>query len=131
MTTQQMLDERYGRSRSRRRRIVGWSVLGVLATAAVAALGWTTVQRSIESVNIDGLSYAVEDARTVSVTFQLTAPPGRDIACAIEAQDEEHGIVGWRIVRYPAAESHGQQFTEIVPTVAEATTGLVNSCWLP
>lgn len=131
MTTQEMLDDRYGRRRSRRRRVIGWSVVGVVATAAVVALGWSTVQRSIESVDVTGLAYDVADAHTVSVTFQLTAPPGRDIACALEAQDEEHGIVGWRIVRYPAADVHGRGFTESIPTVALATTGLVNTCWLP
>lgn len=131
MTTQQMLDERYGRTRSRRRRVIGWSVLGVVASAAVLSLGWITVQRSIDSVDVTGLSFDVSDAHSVTIGFQLTAPPGRDIACALEAQDEEHGIVGWRIVRYPASQSHAQGFSESIPTVALATTGLVNSCWLP
>ncbi|MGP3536250.1 DUF4307 domain-containing protein [Microbacterium sp. RD1] len=131
MTTQEMLDERYGRRRLGRRRVVGWSVVGILAVAAVVALGWTTVQRSIESVNVDGLGYDVVDERTVTVSFQLTAPRGREIACVVEAQDEEHGIVGWRVVTYPATDTHAQAYEESVPTVSLATTGLVNSCWLP
>ncbi|MFJ6651961.1 DUF4307 domain-containing protein [Microbacterium sp. NPDC091313] len=130
MTTQQMLDERYGRVRSRRRRVIGWILVGAIAATAVVSLGWVTVARSIDSVDVAGLSYVVNDDHTVTIGFQLTATPGRDIACALEAQDEDHGIVGWRIVTYPAAQAHTQGFTESIPTVALATTGLVNSCWL-
>ncbi len=131
MTTQQMLDERYGRTRSRRRRILGWIIVGAVAVAAVVSLGWVTVSRSLGSVDADMLAFDVADEHTVSISFQLTAPAGSEIACALEAQDEEHGIVGWKIVRYAAVDTHEQAFTETIPTVALATTGLVNTCWLP
>jgi hypothetical protein len=57
-------------------------------------------------------------------------PIGRDVACALEAQDEEHGVVGWKIIEIAASEQHTRAFRESIPTVAEATTGLVNSCWV-
>jgi hypothetical protein len=131
MTTQQMLDERYGRRTSRRRRIVWWSIVGVLAVAATAALGWSTVARTLASVDVEDTGYLVVDERTVTVSFQVSAPAGQDIACALEAQDTEHGIVGWRVVEYPATDGPARAFTETIPTLALATTGLVNSCWVP
>ncbi|KAA9152207.1 DUF4307 domain-containing protein [Microbacterium lushaniae] len=131
MTTQQLLDERYGRRRSRTRRVVGWVIVGVIASALVIALGWSTVARTLNAVDVVGTGYDVADERTVTVVFQITAPPGAPVACALEAQDEEHGVVGWRIVEYPAADEHERAFTETIPTVALATTGLVNSCWVP
>lgn len=130
MTTQQMLDERYGRRTSKRRRIVGWSIVAILALSAIAALGWTTIARATDSVEAVGTGYTTVDERTVSVSFQITAPVGREVACAIEAQDEEHGVVGWRVVVFPASEERLRAFTETVPTLAEATTGFVNSCWV-
>lgn len=130
MTTQQMLDERYGRTRSRHRRITGWVVVAVIASALVIGLGWSTVTQALDDVDVTGTAYDVADERTVTVTFQVTAPPGSALACALEAQDEEHGIVGWRIVQYPAADVPGRAFTETIPTVALATTGLVNTCWV-
>jgi hypothetical protein len=130
MTTQEMLDERYGRRRSRRRRVLGWMVVGAVASALVVGLGWATVARSLAAVDVDDTGYAVADRRTVTVSFQFSAPPGVTIACALEAQDEDHGIVGWRIVQYPPSEARAQSFTETIPTVALATTGLVNSCWV-
>jgi hypothetical protein len=128
-TTQERLDERYGRRTSRLRRIVGWSVVGAVAVAAVGTLGWTTVARSAQSVDVDDTAFRVIDEHTVSVSFQIVGGGGHDIACALEAQDEEHGIVGWRIVEYPADEQFARAFTETIPTVALATTGLVNACW--
>ena len=129
MTTQDMLDERYGRTRSPARRwVVGVAV--ALGVAVVALFGWFTVSGALDAVDVDTTGFEVVDEHTVSVSFQVTAPPGRAIACAIEAQDEEHGVVGWRVVEIPAAEAHAQALREVIPTTAEATTGLVNSCWV-
>jgi hypothetical protein len=130
MTTQQLLDERYGRRTSRRRRILGWSIVAALALAAIAALGWSTVARSIEAVDAVDTAFLVDDEHSVTITFQITAPPDRSFACALEAQDEDHGIVGWRIVEFAASADRQRAFTERIPTVAEATTGLVNACWV-
>ncbi len=90
---------------------------------------WVTVSQSIDTVDADDLSFELVDERTVTVRFQVTTPQGRDMACAVEALDEEFGVVGWKIVQIPAADTPMQQLTATVPTVAQATTGLVNSCW--
>lgn len=129
MTTQQMLDERYGRVRSPRRR---WTV-GIaiaLAIAVVALFGWFAVSDSLDAVDADATGFEIVDGHSVVLSFQVTAPTGRAIACAIEAQDVEHGVVGWRVVELPASEEHSRAFRETIPTTAEATTGFVNSCWV-
>ncbi|CAH0240603.1 DUF4307 domain-containing protein [Microbacterium sp. Bi128] len=131
MTTQAMLDERYGRTRSPRRRIALWSIVAVVALGLTGALGWTTVANSLASVTSTGTGFTVADAERVTVSFQITSPVGQPVACALEAQDEEHGTVGWRVVEYPASEEHSRAFTEEIPTLALATTGFVNSCWVP
>ncbi|MFF8185855.1 DUF4307 domain-containing protein [Microbacterium sp. NPDC016588] len=131
MTTQAQLDDRYGRTRSPRRRIMLWSVVGVVAVALTVALGWTTVANNLASVTSTDTGFAVTDVERVTISFQITAPVGQPVACAIEAQDEEHGTVGWRVVEYPASEDHTRAFSEEIPTLALATTGFVNSCWVP
>lgn len=129
MTTQDKLDERYGRRRSR---ATPWLIAGfsVVAAVALGLLTWTTVTTAADAVDVDTTGYAVVDERTVTVNFQVSAPPGRTIACIVEAQDEEHGVVGWRVVEFAASEDHARAFRETIPTVAPATTGLVNSCWV-
>lgn len=129
MTTAAELAERYGRTPQRRRR--AWLIgIAVVAAVLVAALAWSVVNNSMNSVRADDLSMSVVDERTVEVQFQVSGPVDRDMACALEALDEQFGIVGWKVVEIPASANHTQAFTERIPTVSEATTGLVNSCWV-
>ncbi|MET0780761.1 MAG: DUF4307 domain-containing protein [Microbacterium sp.] len=129
MTTQDMLDERYGRTSSPRRR---WTIGIAVAIAAIVVglFAWMTVSSSLDDVDVDTTGFSVEDTHTVTLAFQITAPPGRSVACALEAQDEEHGIVGWKIVEYPASDLRERAFRETIPTTAEATTGLAGECWV-
>lgn len=127
VTTALELDERYGRTRRRR---LPWIITAAVAVVVVVIAGWLTIAQSINSVDADDLGFEVTDEHSVTVRFQVTGAQGKDVACAVEALDEEFGVVGWKIVEIPAADAHLQQFSETVPTVAEATTGLVNSCWV-
>lgn len=129
MTTQDMLDERYGRTRSPRRR---WVIGAAVAVAAIVVglFVWTTVANSLDAVDVDTTGFEVVDEHSVILSFQFTAPMGRSVACAIEAQDEEHGVVGWRVVELPASQDHVQAFRETIATTAPATTGFVNACWV-
>ncbi|MCR2762290.1 DUF4307 domain-containing protein [Microbacterium sp. zg.B48] len=129
MTTQDMLDERYGRTRSPRR---SWTI-GIVAAIAVILVGlfaWMTVAGTLDDVRADATGFTVLDPHAVEISFQITAPEGRSVACALEAQDEEHGVVGWKIVEYPASELRSRAFREKIPTTAPSTTGLVNACWV-
>ncbi len=127
MTTSRQLDERYGRTGRGR---LPWIIGGTLAVAVIVAFGWMTVASSMNTVDADDLGFEVIDEHSVSLRFQVTAPAGADVMCAVEAQDEEFGVVGWKIVEIPASESHSQALTVSIPTVATATTSLVNTCWV-
>lgn len=130
VSTQRKLDDRYGRARGVRGRWP-WIVVGTVAVAAIGYFGWTTVAQSIDTVDVDPIGFVVNDAHSVTVTFQVTLRTDAAVTCAIEAQDTEHGVVGWRVVEYPADPAHTRRFSETVPTIAEATTGLATSCWIP
>lgn len=128
MTTKDMLDERYGRRRTPRGRWVAGVLIGV-AALGVGAFAWMTVANALDDVGAETTGFQL-DERVVTLDFQLTVPIGRSVACALEAQDEEHGVVGWKVVEYEASEAHTRAFREEIPTTAPATTGLVNSCWV-
>ena len=130
MTTKEELDERYGHRPRPMRRWIGWVVVILIASASVAALAWTTVSNSLDDVGFDGTGYEVVDEHTVTVTFQVSPPHGADFACAIQVLDEDFGVVGWRVVEYAALETNAKAFIETIPTLAEATTGVVESCWV-
>ncbi|MBN7793147.1 DUF4307 domain-containing protein [Microbacterium esteraromaticum] len=127
MTTARELDERYGRTG---RRPLLWIIGGILAAAVVAYFGWITVSSQMNAVDADDLGFSVVDEHRVDLTFQYTAPRGADVACAVEALDVEFGVVGWKIVEFSASDEHTSAVNVSIPTVAEATTGLVKSCWV-
>ena len=127
MTTAQELDERYGRTRRKR---TPWIIAIVVALIGVGAFAWMTAAREMQSVDADDLGFDLVDAHSVTVRFQLTGVQGKDVACIVEALDEEFGVVGWKVVEIPAGDAHSQAISTTVPTVAEATTGLVNTCWV-
>jgi len=127
VTTALELDERYGRTRRKR---LPWIVGITVAVIAVVLAGWMTISQSMNSITSDDLGFDVVDEHSVTVRFQVSSGEGKDVACAVEALDEEFGVVGWKIIELPRLESHRQEFTTTVPTVAEATTGLVNACWV-
>lgn len=129
MIPQAVLDDRYGRGGSRRRRRLVWIGVAVVAVAVVAWFGWATLANPENGVAADATAFHLEE-RSVIVDFQLTAPVGTTVACAIEALDEDYGVVGWKVVEIPASDRHVRAFTEVVPVLAEATTGLVNDCWV-
>ena len=127
-SVQAKLDRRYGRQASKR---MPWILGSVLAAMTVAILAWFTIEGTMNAVDADATGFQVHDAHSVTVRFQVTVAPGSPVACALEAQDTEHGVVGWRIVEYAASDAHTQRYEESIPTVAEATTGLVSACWIP
>ena len=127
MTTAEQLDDRYGRTRRRR---WPWVIAALAALLVVVYLGWTIVAAQMNAVDSDDLGFELVDEHSVTVRFQVTGVQGKDVACIVEALDEEFGVVGWKVVDVPAADSHSQAVSTTVPTVAEATTGLVNSCWV-
>lgn len=127
MTTEQELDERYGRTRRKR---MPWIIAIVVALLGVGAFAWMTAAREMQSVDADDLGFELVDSHSVTVNFQVTAIKGKDVACVVEALDEEFGVVGWKVVEIPAGDTHSQAISVTVPTVAQATTGLVNTCWV-
>ena len=127
MTTAIELDERYGRTRRRR---MPWIIGGAVAILLIGIFGWFTVSQSMSSVDADDLGFELVDAHAVEVRFQLTGVQGKDVVCVLEALDEEFGVVGWKVVEIPASDRHSLARSERIPTVAEATTGLVNTCWV-
>ncbi|WP_223626169.1 DUF4307 domain-containing protein [Microbacterium sp. EST19A] len=127
MTTAEELDERYGRTRTRR---TPWIIAGIVALLVVGAFGWMIVAQSMSSVDADDLGFELVDEHTVDVRFQVSGVQGKDVVCVVEALDEEFGVVGWKVVEIPAGDSHTQAMSTVVPTVSAATTGLVNTCWV-
>lgn len=127
------LASRYGRTR-RRSRGSRW-LFGAVTLAFVvvfaAWVGWAGLGGTRSAVTVQDTAHRVDNDRRVEISFDLTAPTGTEVACAITALNAQSAVVGWRVVEYPASTERFRSFTETVRTTELANTGLISSCWLP
>ena len=126
------LNARYGRTRTRRRRDKWW--IGAVAVAFVAVFTAWVIWGGFDGTGGNLLetdtAYTIVDAQHTRVSFTVDVDPGRTVACAVQAQNEDFSTVGWKIVEFPASTQRVRAFTETVRTTSKPVTGLVDQCWL-
>ncbi|MHA6669083.1 DUF4307 domain-containing protein [Homoserinimonas sp. A447] len=127
------LDARYGRTRqkSRRDRTIAW--VGAIAFVLVftAWVVWVAFDGTGDTIGSRDIGHKVIDDRTVSISYDVSMPPGTSARCALQVQNESHNIVGWKVVDIAASDSYTQAFTDMVRTTQLGVTGLIYRCWLP
>jgi hypothetical protein len=132
-TPQQRLDERYGRTPGAERRtralmIIAGVVFSVVFTAWVVWGGLSGTNAELETRE---LGYSNVSETSIDVSWEVSAAPGTDVTCAIQALNESFGIVGWKIVELGPASERTRVFTETLRTAEQPVTGLPYRCWLP
>lgn len=124
------LDERYGRTRSRRRRgrliaIVSGAVLvvGVVAWSLWTGIGGVTTALDVQTTDI-----AIHSAEETEVQWLVTGRPGTKLVCSIEAEDEQGVVVGLAEIVVSPTNSMNRTGDTVVRTVRRASNGLIRSC---
>jgi Domain of unknown function (DUF4307) len=132
-TTQQRLDERYGRTAGAERRTrTGMIVAGVVfAIVFTAWVVWGGLSGTNAELETRELGYANVTDTSIEVRWEVSTTPGTEVSCAIQALNESFGIVGWRIVELPASTERTRVLTETLRTAERPVTGLPYRCWLP
>lgn len=129
--TTAVLDARYGRTPQRRRDrmllIIGGAVFAVVLIAWVV---WVGMDSNQESLGVQDIAHSIVDDSSVTVTWQVSVKAGTAVSCAVQAQNEAHAIVGWKIVDLPASTTFNNRYKEVVRTSQQAVTGLIYQCWL-
>jgi hypothetical protein len=126
------LNARYGRTASRRRRnIIGIISLGLfmVVTFTVWAI-WSGLFRPTTAVEYVSVGQSRVSSNQLKVTYEISVNTGSPTKCAIQALDQNFGIVGWRIVSIPASSVRSRTFSSIVRTAQPAVSGLIYQCWL-
>ena len=131
MTVRTDLDSRYGRVAGRTRRIrLAIAVVAVLALGGGAAwIAWIGLFSPQREVDGQAIGYTLIE-NGVRVRAEVSAPPGRPVACAVEADAKDGAIVGWATVRLPASAQRTRRITVDLRATAPVYTGLINRCWL-
>jgi hypothetical protein len=91
---------------------------------------WTTFDNSSASFQARDVGHKVVDETTTRISFEVSMPPGSTAGCALQVQNEQHAIVGWKVVDIPASEKYTQSFTEVLRSTEPGVTGLIYDCWL-
>lgn len=127
------LDARYGRrrARSRRERILGWSVGIAVLLAATLWVWWVGTDPASTQLESRTIGHDIVDETEVQVIFEVSVDPGTPVTCTVEALSTSYGIVGWVQVDLPPSETHTSTYVQDVRTSELATTGLASECWLP
>ena len=124
--------ERYGRTPSSKRngRLIALLFGGAVVLVIGAWVIWAGLDGAQSTVNTQDRAHTVVSDHRVDVTFDIGMDPGRSATCAVEAQNEAHAVVGWKIIDVPSSAQRDQEITTTVLTTEAAVTGLVDSCWL-
>lgn len=131
MTTTE-LDARYGRTpeRHRRRRIVAIAAAILTALVLAAWVVWAGLLSPGATLEARDVGFVVLDDDAVLVRFEVSASPGSEVVCALEVQNAQHAIVGWKVVELPPSEAFTRQFEELIVTSEPADVGLISVCRL-
>jgi polyisoprenoid-binding protein YceI len=130
MTTNQTLDERYGRKRSR------FSSRAKIWVAAIALLGvffgwatWVTFfSPAAAAASVAG--YDVIDSSHTVIRFTVDKPAGRKAVCAARVMNKAFSVVGYKEVSIARNQDASGVITVSVNTTEAGVSGLVDRCWL-
>ncbi|MBK4347276.1 DUF4307 domain-containing protein [Lacisediminihabitans changchengi] len=126
------LAARYGRtpSKKRRDRLI-YIVAGVAVAVVVSAwVIWAGLDQAGASLETQDVGNTIVGDSAVDVKFQLSMPIGNTAECALQAQNSDHAITGWKIVKIPASKTFTTGYEQRVLSAEPPVTGLIYRCWL-
>ncbi|QNO36843.1 DUF4307 domain-containing protein [Protaetiibacter sp. SSC-01] len=128
----QNLDERYGRTPAHRARmrLVAIAAAAGVAVVVVAWVVWVGLLGPSASIEAKDVGFGELTDTSVEVRWQLTAPAGAEVSCAVKAVSEKHAVIGWRIVEVPPSDEATRLLRATLRTSEQAVGGSVHRCWL-
>jgi hypothetical protein len=126
------LDERYGRT-PRRKRLDKWIYIGggiAVALVVTAWVIWAGLDQAGASLETQDIGSKIVSSSTVQINYQISMTTGSTAKCALQVENSDHAITGWKIVDIPASPRFTNNFSTLVRTSEKPTTGLIYQCWL-
>ena len=130
MSTQQTLDERYGRRSSTK--ATRWRV-GILAGALLSVfLGWAVWVSffTTPTPKATVVGYDVIDDQHTQVRFTVAKPSDQAVTCEVRVLSNSYGVVGYLEVPVAASTPSDRIIKVSVNTTQLGVTGVVDRCWL-
>jgi hypothetical protein len=126
------LAARYGRTPQKKRRDRFVYIAGgiIAAIVVVAWVVWAGLDQAGSSIESQDTGHQIVNDRTVEISYQVSTSAGSAVSCALQVQNEAHGIVGWRVVKLPPSTTYTTSYTNTVRSSELGVTGLIYQCWL-
>jgi hypothetical protein len=125
------LNARYGRTVNRRRRnliiAIGFGAIVVIVFALWTI--WGGLDTATASIDTEPIGNIRISSNQMEVKWEMSEAPGTKAKCAIQALDENFGIVGWKIITVPPSSYGTRNLSTIVRTAQPAVSGLIYLCW--
>jgi len=125
-----LVEDRYGRRSTPRRRRVLLAAGALALAASLGFIAWITLWPSVSSSEV---GYNVVSDNEIEVTFDVSVNGGSDsgsksAVCSVQALNNLGTEVGLRDVVVPVGPKGQARATATVQTSERATTGLIKSC---
>lgn len=125
------LNTRYGRTVNHRRRNIifaaGFAGAIIIVFAAWAIWGGLFVPEA--SIDTEPVGNVQLSSNQMQVKWEISEDPGTHAKCAVQALDENFGVVGWKIVTIPPSSASSRTLSTVVRTAQPAVSGLIYLCW--
>lgn len=128
--TQRALESRYGSGQRRSfDRRFAYGIAGALVLAALGFFffsGW----QSTSQVSWQDIGYTKQSDRVLNVKFEVTAPEGASVSCAVEALNSAKATIGWKIVEIPPSDRITHTITTSVVVTNTPVAATARECWI-
>lgn len=126
--------DRYGASRSKRwDRRIGWSLASVAILVGLLVIVFGNWRQSTTEFKNIGFTLhnevAAGETYSANTRFEVTADPGVQVSCAVEALNTSKATVGWKIVDLPVVDGRSQTASVDIVTLGPATAAHAKACW--
>jgi hypothetical protein len=103
----------------------------IASVAVIAFFSWVTwVFSTDKTTGIEWVAFESTGGETTAMMkFQITAPPGTPVTCALRTVDYSMGTNGWTVKSYPASNQFTTQYSETIKAVSEVSGIDVYRCW--
>ena len=116
---------RYGGPTSRR------SIWVIATLSVVTFFSWVAwVMATDPTYGIEWVAFETTGGETTAtMKFQITAPPGTPVTCALRSIDYSMSTNGWDVRSFPASDQFVTQHTATLRGVSEISGVDVFRCW--
>lgn len=105
-----------------------WSIGALLIVSFFVWTAW--VMSTDRTTGIEWVAFeSTGDGTSAMMKFQITAPPGTPVTCALRTVDDSMGTNGWDIRSYPASQSLTTQHVATLRGVRDISGIEVYRCW--